>query len=121
MSNDPYTIIIIPDENGIAIGNLYVDDGKTFAYSNNEFLKTTLKFTSDGLFNRPHSEGNLSATAINTNVTAIKIVTSGLESSFKKQLISKFSSDDNLNTDVESNHIVMKIRYDMSKPWDFVF
>ena len=121
MSNDPYTIVIIPDENGIAIGNLYVDDGKTFAYSNNEFLKTTLKFTSDGLFNRPHSEGNLSATAINTNVTAIKIVTSGLESSFKKQLISKFSSDDNLNTNVESNHIVMKIRYDMSKPWDFVF
>ena len=40
MKNDPYVIVIAPDTEGRAVGDLYVDDGETFGYQRGEYVET---------------------------------------------------------------------------------
>ena len=44
MENDPYTLIIAPDDGGSAYGKLYIDDGETFAYEQGEFMEVSATF-----------------------------------------------------------------------------
>ncbi|KAH3670479.1 hypothetical protein OGAPHI_000994 [Ogataea philodendri] len=44
MKNDPYTLYVAPSESA-ATGELYFDDGETFAYQDGEFVLTTFEFT----------------------------------------------------------------------------
>lgn len=44
MIHDPFTLLVALDRKGQAQGTVYVDDGKSFAYTNNAFVKTDFKF-----------------------------------------------------------------------------
>ncbi|CAM0137680.1 glucosidase II [Umbelopsis sp. WA50703] len=44
MSLDPFTLVIAVDANGEANGSLYLDDGQTFGYEKNEYLKANFNF-----------------------------------------------------------------------------
>ncbi|KAH3903368.1 related to Glucosidase 2 subunit alpha [Saccharomycodes ludwigii] len=44
MVNDPYTLLVAPDIDGNAYGDLYVDDGETFNFNeNNEYLQISVE------------------------------------------------------------------------------
>lgn len=38
MVNDPYTLVVALDEGGKAEGDLYLDDGHSFAFTKGEYL-----------------------------------------------------------------------------------
>lgn len=43
MKNDPYTVIIAPDENGNAFGTLYIDDGNSLKHEDGQKYKFVVK------------------------------------------------------------------------------
>ncbi|XP_032679832.1 neutral alpha-glucosidase AB isoform X2 [Odontomachus brunneus] len=45
MKNDPYTLIVIADSNGMASGNLYIDDEASFEYRHGKYLYLRLNLT----------------------------------------------------------------------------
>jgi alpha 1,3-glucosidase len=38
MSNDPFTLVVALDGNGKAVGDLYIDDGRSFAFAKGQYL-----------------------------------------------------------------------------------
>jgi len=38
MVNDPYTLVVALDEQGKALGDLYIDDGRSFAFTEGQYL-----------------------------------------------------------------------------------
>lgn len=38
MKNDPYTLVVAFDKNGVAHGSLYIDDGESFGYESGKFV-----------------------------------------------------------------------------------
>jgi hypothetical protein len=38
MVNDPYTLVVALDEQGKALGDLYIDDGRSFAFTQGHYL-----------------------------------------------------------------------------------
>lgn len=52
--NDPFTLVVAPDKHGNAFGELYLDDGATFAYQKGNFLKSEMH-----LMNGRYLTGNL--------------------------------------------------------------
>jgi alpha 1,3-glucosidase len=45
MAADPFTVIVAPDEAGNAVGEVYLDDGKSFQYQTGAFSRRALTFT----------------------------------------------------------------------------
>jgi alpha 1,3-glucosidase len=48
MAADPFTVVVAPDEAGNAVGEVYLDDGKTFHYQKGAFARRALTFTAFG-------------------------------------------------------------------------
>ena len=48
MNSDPMTLIIALDANGEAQGELYLDDGRSFAFQRGQYSYRTFKFSADG-------------------------------------------------------------------------
>ena len=44
MKGDPYTIVVALDENAKAEGDLYIDDGSSFDYTDSHYVFGTFKF-----------------------------------------------------------------------------
>jgi alpha 1,3-glucosidase len=38
MANDPFTLVVALDANGKAVGDLYIDDGRSFAFTKGQYL-----------------------------------------------------------------------------------
>ncbi|ODV81565.1 glycoside hydrolase family 31 protein [Suhomyces tanzawaensis NRRL Y-17324] len=47
MKNDPYSLVIALDSQGKASGSLYIDDGESFLYSNDEYANVAFTSTSN--------------------------------------------------------------------------
>ncbi|QLG71283.1 hypothetical protein HG535_0B03220 [Zygotorulaspora mrakii] len=43
LRNDPFTLVIAPNRNADAVGEIYVDDGETFAYQRGIYLKSVFQ------------------------------------------------------------------------------
>lgn len=52
MLNDPYTLVICLDRQGKAAGTLYLDDEKSYAYRDGEFIYVNFEFGDNQLTNR---------------------------------------------------------------------
>ena len=48
MAADPFTIVVAPDAAGHAVGELYLDDGKSFGFEKGAFVRRALTFTAFG-------------------------------------------------------------------------
>ena len=53
MQGDPYTLVVALDKAGKASGEVYLDDGKTFAYERGVFAHRVLSFDGNTLTNAP--------------------------------------------------------------------
>jgi len=49
MVHDPYTIVIAPSSKGLAEGEIYVDDGSTFAYEDGDFAWRQVSLETGGI------------------------------------------------------------------------
>ncbi|KAL4422944.1 hypothetical protein ABPG75_009141 [Micractinium tetrahymenae] len=49
MAHDPITLVVALDKKGEASGELYVDDGRSFAFQRGAYAYRTFRFTADGL------------------------------------------------------------------------
>lgn len=38
MVNDPFTLVVALDKSGYAVGDLYIDDGHSFAFAQGQYL-----------------------------------------------------------------------------------
>jgi alpha 1,3-glucosidase len=45
MAADPFTIVVAPDAAGHAVGEIYLDDGKSFGFQQGAFVRRALTFT----------------------------------------------------------------------------
>lgn len=52
MLNDPYTLVICLDRQGKAAGTLYLDDEKSYAYRDGQFIYVNFEFDDNQLTNR---------------------------------------------------------------------
>lgn len=52
MLNDPYTLVICLDRQGKAAGTLYLDDEKSYAYRDGQFIYVNFEFGDNQLTNR---------------------------------------------------------------------
>ena len=76
MQQDPFTLVVGPDADGKAVGRLYLDDGRSYAYENRaEFLLTEFSFENNLLKATPTAEGKLQ-----TDVLVDRIVVLGVKS-----------------------------------------
>ena len=57
MQGDPYTLVIALDKSGVASGELYLDDGKSFAYERGIFAHRVFTFRDDTLKNAALASG----------------------------------------------------------------
>jgi alpha 1,3-glucosidase len=84
MATDPVTLIIALDANGEAKGDLYADDGRSFAFQRGQYSYKTFEFTANGILTS--TKGELPKTAglpvsdakYNSGVVVDKIVVLGL-------------------------------------------
>ena len=76
MQQDPFTLVVGPDADGKAVGRLYLDDGRSYAYENRaEFLLTEFSFENNLLKATPTAGGEL-----RTDVLVDRIVVLGVKS-----------------------------------------
>ena len=57
MARDPLTLVVALDAAGAAAGDIYVDDGRSFAYRRGVFLHRRLEFADGVLSSRPAPGG----------------------------------------------------------------
>ncbi|GAV54337.1 hypothetical protein ZYGR_0AL00690 [Zygosaccharomyces rouxii] len=74
--NDPYTLVVAPDASGNANGDLYADDGKTWAHKNGQYLHSVFslqdfKHISGNATNVPSNQEAAGNTLIDKIVIAI--------------------------------------------------
>jgi len=56
MAHDPYTLVVAPDADGRALGELYLDDGETYAHEDGEFAWRRLAYARGVLECAAHEE-----------------------------------------------------------------
>ena len=75
--NDPYTLIVALDQDGHAEGDLYLDDGSSFAYKRGMFAHRNITFAHGKLTSAPLDGAAQSTRYINENVIE-RIIVVGL-------------------------------------------
>ncbi|KAK9835160.1 hypothetical protein WJX81_002172 [Elliptochloris bilobata] len=76
MARDPLTLVVALDAAGAAAGELYVDDGRSFAYRRGVFLHRRFEFAGSVLTSRPAPGGG---GAMASGVTVERLVVLGLQ------------------------------------------
>lgn len=78
MALDPFTLTVAVGKSGEAVGQLYLDDGETFAWEGGEFVHRAFEFKGNKLSSRPKSEykaGNAYAQRIkNVGVERVRVL-----------------------------------------------
>ena len=75
--NDPYTLIVALDQDGRAEGDLYLDDGSSFAYTRGMYAHRNITFAQGKLTSAPLGGAVQSTRYINENVIE-RIIVVGL-------------------------------------------
>lgn len=96
MAHDPYTLIVALDKAGYAEGDLYIDDGHSFAFEDGTFLHVHFKFRGEELESYNHS-GNPVATLGSFLIE--KIVILGLAGDLGTYRVFEASSKRSLQTE----------------------
>ena len=103
MKNDPYSLVIALDYNGMATGRLFVDDGKSFNYQKGEFLETFFEFKDNNLKNRVLHDWT-------ANNTIEKIVVLGLQNEPAHVLVTAGNcEDEHLGFYVQEKVVTIKL------------
>lgn len=77
MAGDPMTLVVALDEAGAAQGELYLDDGHSYAFRRGVYLHRALSFANLKLTNTPHAAGYENGT-YQTDVELERVVVLGL-------------------------------------------
>ena len=99
LQGDPYTLVIALDVSGSATGELYLDDGKSFAYERGVFAHRVFTFKDGTLTNKPlrASSGGSQARKEYKPANEIeRIIVLGLHAKKGKWLVSAGSSSSTL-------------------------
>ncbi|XP_035721940.1 neutral alpha-glucosidase AB-like [Vespa mandarinia] len=117
MRNDPYTLIVIGDNNGTASGNLYIDDESSFEYRHGKYLYLKLNF--DGIKLTSTFIDKLASYETKSWLERVDIANppKGIKSA---QLISRSSRTVTLETKYNPNNNVLTLRkpgVNMSEEW----
>jgi len=78
MLRDPYTLVITLTQAGTASGELYVDDGKTFAFQKNQYSWRKFEFKDGKLTNKVHPSAHKDA-SFTSEATVERIILLGLK------------------------------------------
>ncbi|CAI4055947.1 glucan 1,3-alpha-glucosidase ROT2 SKDI_02G3350 [Saccharomyces kudriavzevii IFO 1802] len=134
MKNDPYVLVVAPDANGVAVGELYVDDGETFGYQKGEYVRT--QFILEGghiLKNLPdHIPDNLADihndTLRNTSIEKIIVAKNTSQHNVTlndtvtvKQDGRERSLSTKLSREDDNRIIIMNPMLDITEKWELTF
>lgn len=75
--NDPYTLLVVLDSEGQAAGDLYLDDGSSFAYKRGLFSHRLFSLK-DGVLSSQELPGTSSPSRFSTDVVIERIIIVGL-------------------------------------------
>jgi len=86
MVDDPYTLVVALDKDGYAEGELYVDDGHSYAYTNGGYVRRQFRFsnrqlTSTAIGGSPQGQTNSESSSSSSSWTSL--LTTKRSSSFK--------------------------------------
>ncbi|CAI4963640.1 BAD_collapsed_G0004260.mRNA.1.CDS.1 [Saccharomyces cerevisiae] len=133
MKNDPYIIVIAPDTEGRAVGDLYVDDGETFGYQRGEYVETQFIFENNTLKNvRSHIPENLTGihhnTLRNTNIEKIIIAKNNLQHNITLKdsiKVKKNGEESSLPTrssyENDNKITILNLSLDITEDWEVIF
>ena len=79
MNQDPFTLIVALDSKQSAQGELYLDDGISFDYKSNAFIRREFDFVDGKLINHPHALSPLNG-RLNISIAIERIVIWGVHS-----------------------------------------
>lgn len=92
MHHDPYTLVVAVGSHGTARGELYIDDGQTFAYQNGEYIYRSFQFSAANstLWSTSlHPSSNDAASMDFGQVRIEKVIVLGHDKSLKKEALVK--------------------------------
>lgn len=92
MSQDPYTLIIAFDQNGLSSGSIYVDDGESFEYKETGAfvrvnLSSELEETNNSIKLKISIEGRPDLVKQNLSVNKVIIVTKSVHKEIRANLL----------------------------------
>ncbi|XP_048486007.1 neutral alpha-glucosidase AB [Plutella xylostella] len=120
MEDDPYTLVVALDKDGKAEGTLYIDDGATYEYKNNQYIYA--KFAYDGK--------SLTYSFINKNASyptrswVERIVVAGIKTVPKTAKLHQGDKATALQMTLHKGNDVLVVRKPaaaMDRPWDIRF
>jgi alpha 1,3-glucosidase len=114
MHNDPITLVVAPDRQGMAKGTLYLDDGKSFDYKQGSKLYMEITYDNGRL------ESKMIEAGMETPVWLEKVLILGAKPGSGPAQVSSSAGEANVDTRFEFSTRVMTIRkpgVNMGKSW----
>lgn len=125
LRNDPYTLTFAPDEHGAAYGEVYIDDGETFAFERGEYLKTALSLNDCKIMKGipihiPSSDGHTG----NTNIEKITIALGKNGCNIKNTVTIKQGTNSHVGVVTKMNSreaVIFTPLINLSQDWEIIF
>lgn len=128
MKYDPYTLYVVIDSNGFAHGELYVDDGETFAYTSGDWLHIDFEAneserTIKGLVTHNENKGFIKSLEDN-NININKIIVVGSHELSKKISITQDGKEwdaEIIESGHENSFIIRNPHVLITKNWEIKY
>ncbi|KAL3229089.1 Glucosidase 2 subunit alpha [Nakaseomyces bracarensis] len=120
MKNDPYSILIAPDENGNAYGTLYIDDGTTLKHQDGQMYKFIIKMENYNISMMPEILPKENEYLGSTIINKISIIQDPKLKSLDALVFTNPANDASFSLNQnkeEPNVFTLDINLDMKKGW----